>query len=109
MIGQTLSACVPRGGSHGGDPGERPASAGTCATRQVPRRGEVTVCVRDGGCDLYIDPGGRTVASCVVVPDHTSPVAVCTDPDLPGTVEACLHAGECTVFVSTGRPPGLCL
>ena len=85
------------------------ADAGTCVTRYVPRRGDVTVCTTERGCDLYLDPGGRTVALCFVAPVDTTPFGVCTDPDLPSPYQACALTEECTVFFTSGRPPGLCL
>lgn len=86
-----------------------PASAGTCVTRNVPARGDVTVCVTDRGCDLYLDPGGRIIALCVERPFDTAPLGACTAEDLPTLVQVCVLTPECTVFVSNGRPPGLCL
>lgn len=86
-----------------------PASAGTCVTQNVPPRGDVTVCTTDRGCDVYVDPGGRILAFCFTVPADTSPLGVCTSPDLPGTFQVCALTDECTVFVTTGRPPGLCV
>ena len=86
-----------------------PASAGTCTTQNVPPRGDVTVCTTDRGCDLYVDPGGRVVALCVDAPVDTSPLGACTTDELPGTIQVCFLTPECTLFVTTGRPPGLCL
>ena len=83
-----------------------PANAGTCVTRNVPPYGDVTVCTTEYGCTLYVDPGG-IVAYCVTVPADTSPLGVCTHP--LGTYQACALTEECTVFVTNGRPPGICL
>ena len=84
-----------------------PASAGTCVTQYVPPRGDVTVCTTERGCDAYLDPGGRIIALCVNAPADTAPLGVCTN--LPGTYQVCALTEECTVFVTNGRPPGLCL
>lgn len=83
-----------------------PASAGTCVTRNVPTYGDVTVCTTEHGCVLYVDPGG-ILGFCVPEPVDTSPLGVCTD--LPGPWQACALTEECTVFLTSGRPPGLCL
>ena len=84
-----------------------PSSAGTCVTRNVPVRGDVTVCTTDRGCDVYVDPGGRTVALCID-PVDTTPLGVCTT-GLPGGWRVCLLTTDCAVFVSLGYPPYVCL
>lgn len=85
------------------------AAEGPCVTQYVPRRGEVTVCTTTAqGCRLYLDPGGRTVALCVMSPVDTGPFAGCTRPD-PAGRQVCWLTDECTVFLTTGRPPRLCL
>lgn len=83
-----------------------PASAGPCATvYDLPGGLQETVCVLEDPCLVSWYGGGYVIDQVPFCLD-TRPFAGCAD---AGTWRVCFLTDECLLFVTSGRPPGLCV